>query len=326
MVEAVARLTDYGQNAPRYGDDDDSRAVQFQALGAHRTNWLCQVGHNLLGANIPLPRGGNILPVVLLGATTPVLAAWPELEMSLAIADAGLYRLTSHRDTPQEIFVLADAGPHGFGANATHAHADALAFTLSVGGRPVLVDPGTFEYFGPDNWRRYFRGTRAHNTIVVDGRDQSEQDGPFGWKHQARATVHRWVVAADGATLTASHDGYARQGVTHARRWELRDRTLTIVDELDGRKTHDIELRFHCAPECHAERMLNSTVQVTREGARVWLKLPESLTIALVRGADEAGWYSPSYGVKQETFTVVARGQLKLPVALTTTIEIEPVR
>ena len=47
---------------------------------------------------------------------------------------------------------------------AAHGHADALSFTLSVGGREFLIDPGTYAYHTQERWRQYFRGTAAHNT------------------------------------------------------------------------------------------------------------------------------------------------------------------
>src|SRR5262249_54720794 len=59
-----------------------------------------------------------------------------------------------------------------------HAHADALSFQLWWRGRPVVVDPGTFTYEpGPE--RDWFRGTRAHSTVCVDGRDQFRLWGAF---------------------------------------------------------------------------------------------------------------------------------------------------
>ena len=69
--------------------------------------------------------------------------------------------------------MVADAGALGYRAAATHGHADALSFTFSVGGREFLVDPGTYAYYTQQAWRRYFRGTAAHNALRIDGLDQS---------------------------------------------------------------------------------------------------------------------------------------------------------
>ena len=37
-----------------------------------------------------------------------------------------------------------------------------------------MLDPGRYTYAeGDPNWRHWFRGTAAHNTVTVDGRDQT---------------------------------------------------------------------------------------------------------------------------------------------------------
>ncbi len=41
--------------------------------------------------------------------------------------------------------LVFDAGRHGF-LNGGHAHADALSVVLAIGGRPLLIDPGTATY------------------------------------------------------------------------------------------------------------------------------------------------------------------------------------
>ena len=65
-----------------------------------------------------------------------------------------------------------------------HGHADALSITLSVGGKETLVDPGTYRYNGEPEFRKYFKGTRAHNTVTIDGLDQAVQEtGLFGAGH-----------------------------------------------------------------------------------------------------------------------------------------------
>ena len=94
--------------------------------------------------------------------------------------------------------MVADAGPLGYQTIAAHGHADALAFTLSVGGLEFLVDPGTYAFHAHGAWRQYFRGTAAHNTLRVDGKDQSESGGDFMWLKKARAAC----------TLYSSSDGY----------------------------------------------------------------------------------------------------------------------
>jgi uncharacterized heparinase superfamily protein len=76
-------------------------------------------------------------------------------------------------------YLLFDCGPHGF-ANGGHAHADALAINVASNGRTLLVDPGTFSYTGSDEARNWFRSSRAHNTLTLDGESSSV---PAGLSH-----------------------------------------------------------------------------------------------------------------------------------------------
>ncbi|MFO7614448.1 MAG: alginate lyase family protein, partial [Bacteroidales bacterium] len=73
------------------------------------------------------------------------------------------------------VFTL-DHGPLGMPPLYNHGHADALSITLSKNGRPMLVDPGTYRYNGVPQWRKYFKGTRAHNTVTIDDQDQAVQE------------------------------------------------------------------------------------------------------------------------------------------------------
>ena len=109
----------------------------------------------------------------------------------LQFSESGYYLMGSAFDTPDEVRLLVDAGPLGYLSIAAHGHADALSFVLNVGDREILVDPGTYAYHTDPAWRRYFRSTRAHNTVGVDEQDQSVQAGNFMWTDHAQRALHR---------------------------------------------------------------------------------------------------------------------------------------
>ena len=71
----------------------------------------------------------------------------------------------------RERFLIFDCGPLGDGG---HGHYDLLSVEAHGDGRPLVVDPGRGTYSEePPNLRRWFRGTAAHNTVCVDGLDQT---------------------------------------------------------------------------------------------------------------------------------------------------------
>ena len=103
---------------------------------------------------------------------------------------AGPLRRRGHDDPARsggEIWCRCDGGPHGFLSIAAHAHADALSVEVRHDGVDVLADPGTYCYHGQPEWRQYFRSTLGHNTLQLDGGDQSVSGGPFLWTRHARS-------------------------------------------------------------------------------------------------------------------------------------------
>lgn len=322
MLEVMPQLTDCGGNLPRYGDSDDGMAVQLQALGARRDAWLYRLGAELLGADTPVFDGG-VLPALLVCGQAATAKSTAAPAQSVALEDAGLYVLALQRGSPREIFVLADAGPHGYLSLAAHGHADALSFTLAAAGVAIFVDPGTFVYHADERWRQFFRGTAAHNTVTVDGADQSTAAGPFLWTQHAVTTVHAWTASDAGAKLVASHDGYARLGVRHQRTFELRENVLTLTDVLDGAGTHEVRWAFHLAPECSAKKTSENQILIRRAGVTVRLTVPDGLKATIVRGGERAGWYSSGFGSKQETDSILAEYRGGLHTGWRTTIEVE---
>jgi hypothetical protein len=321
MLEIMPQLMDSGGNLPRFGDGDEGMAVQLQAPTERCDGWLYRVGRALVGAKVPTLKGGA-LAAAILGFDSVPKAEWMPERDSVGFEDAGIYVLTFDRATPREVFVLADAGPHGYLSTAAHAHADALSFTVSVGGEPILIDPGTFDYLMDEHWRSYFRSTRAHNTLVVDDLDQSTQAGLFLWAQKARTTVHSWKVTDSGAHLVASHDGYAGVGVIHQRSLELHGDVVTVLDTLRGSGEHRVMLCFHTAPECRVERLAPTVLMISRDGVQVRLTVSGDLAVEIVRGGQNAGWYSSGYGLKQETFSIFAHMRGPVPASFKTVLEI----
>ncbi len=247
-------------------------------------------------------------------------ASRAQLPVRRSFPRAGYYVLGDALETPREVRIIADAGALGYLSIAAHGHADALAFTLTVGGRPFLVDPGTFAYHTERPWRRYFRGTAAHNTVVVDGEDQSVFAGPFLWLQHAPATVEEFICSPGPQVLVAHHHGYRRLAdpVTHRRAWryDAASATLEIADELLCAGEHTAEIFWHFAPECQVA-CANGRVTAERDGLRVELEPPDSLSVTLVRGrtaeggARPLGWVSSGFDLKTPATTAVFAGRIR---------------
>lgn len=123
-----------------------------------------------------------------------------------------------------------------------HAHAGALSFLLYVNEKPFLVDTGTSTYQN-NKIRALERSTSAHNTVQVGDFNQSEMWASFRVGRRARTII----LSESEHEITASHDGYKRQGVIHKRTFIAENQSIVITDEIIGvsKHPHKAQLHFH---------------------------------------------------------------------------------
>lgn len=335
MIEFIASLTDVGGHVPMIGDADDgfvvrlspdSRFNPFQSLVAtgallfnrpdfavkarsldDKTRWL-------LGADSDAHFDG-----LLRGAE-------PRFTPTRAFPHAGYYLLGDRLETPQEIRMLVDAGSLGYLSLAAHGHADALGLLLNVGGHEILIDPGTYAYHTEPEWRRYFRGTSAHNCVVIDGRDQSQQGGNFMWSRHAQTRCREFAPDGELQRFAGEHDGYQRLGdsVVHRRAVQFRasDGVFEIQDTLRCDHTHRVSRRWHFAEDLIPEPM-NGGYVVEKDGVTITIAALEPLENSrLIRGgtAADGGWVSRAFGRRQPCSTLEWNSLITGPTVLRTRI------
>ncbi|MBP5920617.1 heparinase II/III family protein [Streptomyces scabiei] len=320
MTDALAAVVDNRLRPPRQGDADDGHGLIVDGAGTDRWASLLATGDAVFGRLDwwPAVTGTDV--------RTPLLAAlvkpYPENGTELSVtrpasrptrfADAGMTILRG----PREIWVRCDGGPHGFLSIAAHAHADALSLEVRHDGVDVFADPGTYCYHGQPEWRRYFRSTLGHNTLELDGTDQSVSGGPFLWTRQARSRVLVSDPSGEGtARWCAEHDGYAPS--VHRRRVELTaaSRELRVVDEIHGRHSprRAVRLAFHLGPAIAADLVGHrAELTWTRDGEdrSAVLDLPGQLAWSAHRGESDPplGWYSAGFGRKEPSTTLIGTG------------------
>ncbi|WP_211330276.1 heparinase II/III family protein [Prauserella muralis] len=321
MTDALAAIVDNQVRPPRQGDADDGHGLVLDGEGTDRWASLLATGGVLFGRldwwpDTTAAGSGDVRTLLLAELIRPKrLPVTRPARRRAHLADAGL---TILRDASGEIWCRCDGGPHGFLSIAAHAHADALSVEVRHDGVDVLADPGTYCYHGEPRWRAYFRSTRGHNTLELDGEDQSTSGGPFLWTRHARSRVLVAHARPDGVSRwRADHDGYSRRGrpVTHRRSADLDGPAgeLRLLDEVLSPQRHACVLSFHLGPSITAELDGHrALLRWTRDGQdRVaLLTLPDTLAWSAHRGEQNPplGWYSPSFGVREPATTLAGAG------------------
>jgi len=198
--------------------------------------------------------------------------------------------------------LIFDHGPLGMPPLYNHGHADALSLWLIRENQVLLGDSGTYRYNGASTERAYFKGTRAHNTVCIDGLDQASQVTSFIWSNPYQIHDVTQSRYSGGILLSASHDGYDRlqQPVRHNRQIFWDQSNFIISDSFSGMGKHSFELNFHVDP--HAEIVYeDGWWRVERENATVSIRTMIGDTFRMIRGQTTPllGWHSPAYGEKE---------------------------
>lgn len=339
MLDYVASIMDAGGHVPNFGDADDAVIARLDpAADFDAYKSLLAAGAVLFDSPALKHKSGVLDDKArwLLGDDAArrfekLQSSAANLPVRRSFEAAGYYILGDRFETSSEVRIVADAGPLGYLSIAAHGHADALSFTLSAGGRELLLDPGTFAYHTQKRWRDYFRGTAAHNTVRVDGQDQSVSGGNFLWRTHANARVLGFRDEEHHQRLVAEHDGYTRYADAVRHRRELRfersaagEATLTVIDDLLCQDAHEVELCWHFAEHCEVERS-DSTVIARNGASQLTMQLPPKTRSELHRGSEAPpfGWISRSFDTRVPSPSVIARCAIKGNTQLVTVMKIE---
>ena len=204
----------------------------------------------------------------------------------------GYARLSAGRTS-----VIIDAAAPPAKAASNNGHASTLAFELTSGRRPLIVNCGSGASFGPE-WRRAGRATPSHSVLCLDGYSSGRLAEPArGTGYEALINGPKDVPVelapiADGVRFQGGHDGYvSSHGLTHARTLELtldgrglagEDMVLALDDAakrqfdraMDAANLGGIgfDIRFHLHPEVDASVDLGgAAISMALKSGEIWL-------------------------------------------------------
>jgi hypothetical protein len=326
MLRFLSAISNRAGDLPMFGDGDSGQALWLPETTAQRVQNLIHLGEIDRGSTDTSDLRSTLL---LWGQGPHELPAAPmpqQTKKMESFSNGGYYILASHRGGENELLVVFDAGALGFPPLNAHGHADALSFWLSYGGQEFLIDPGTFCYYSSPQWRSYFRGTSAHNTLRIDRQDQSVSGGLFLWETVANSQAANIRENEEFVEVEGCHDGYQRleDPVSHRRSVRLlqKSQSLVITDNVGCCKKHKVELFFHFAKNCEIRQAGANSFEISNCNKRLILKIDSELKVELYHGSENpiSGWVSPHFGVRHPTFTLVACGEAMGPTKFVTEI------
>ena len=335
LMEFLASVMDCAGNVQMIGDADDALMVRL----SQETYWSNY--RSMLATGAVLFKRGDLAVKAcrfddksrwLIGDAAAKVFATLSLPISekprMNFSEGGYYLLGARFGAADEVRALVDCGPLGYLSIAAHGHADALSLVLSAGGHELLIDPGTYAYHTQKKWRNYFRGTGAHNTVRVDGVDQSKIGGNFLWLRKANSHCDLIETTGEYQQFSGWHDGYHRlqDPVTHQRNIEFSaiKNSFNVIDLLRCQGHHSVELSWHFAENCSVT-CDGTNVNVTIGSVRLAMYMSSAALKPVLHHGEEVpplGWISRAFDVKSPTTTVVWSGAIQGNTSLGTTINI----
>jgi hypothetical protein len=215
---------------------------------------------------------------------------------------------------------------------AWHTHADNLNLLYSAAGKDWLVDRGTYTYNGPWEWRTHFRGTSAHNAVLVDGYGQALAHRAFRWLRQPKQVLDRHHTGERVGYVAGTTTGrrHLRSPVRHTRSVLIVHGTyIVVLDELEARGRHNYQLLFQIAPRHEVVIAAQGLVRTNDPtGPNFLLRTIGSgetePRVALGETEPIQGWHSREYGHKEPAPTVVCSAEAAETMTFLTVLCVVP--
>lgn len=332
----LAAVTDCVGSVPKYGDADDGEVWhlgggdQFDSYRAMLSIGSALFTHRALHAKVAGLGAGADIELPWLRLPERRTSVPPDEALPTLFAVGGYCLLGLRLHSQDELRVFMDCGPLGFNRVGGHEHADALSVMLSCAGEPLLVDAGTYCYNAAPAMRHFFRGTHAHNTLVVDDQDQSVYGASFLWLQDLKTTIEEFN-SDGGGMIHAHHNGYLRlpDPVRHHRRVQVCDDYSVLVEDwLDCAATHEVSLLWHCAAGTRLSHEADErTWQLESDRHLVKFRLAGPKLIAETVIGQESppqGWVSNAFYAKEAAPVLRVNARMGKGEVLRTHISVMP--
>jgi len=208
--------------------------------------------------------------------STPIVAEFTE-DICKLYPDSKIFAHKRKRDS-----LLVDCGNATPSYQPGHAHAGIGSFEWVLNGERLVVDTGVFDYSNTEK-RKHARSSRAHNTVIINGSEQSECWDNFRLARRALVFGHQIAGTAENFNLSfiVKSPLYPRQ-LKIKRTFSFRSPSIwTIVDEILHDGMSDYESRLHIA---HSHRV------VIKDNYAQIIRRKDNAHVATVQKSANLGW------------------------------------
>ena len=200
-----------------------------------------------------------------------------------------------------------------------HTHCDALSFELSVGGEPVFVNAGVYEYQSGSR-RNYCRSVKSHNTAQVNNHEQHELWGDFrvGRRAHVDNVEYAYGEAKRCASANLVNAFYESGKLIHRRSISESEGVWEIKDSVLGEGLHNISVKLRVSPAFELRINGNNVVVSSKERATYITVESSTHEISI-----EKGFYFPEFGREEVIDEIVFRELRPLPFESCITFKVE---
>ena len=236
----------FGDSTERRGEPTDMRIAFAQTLGELKRNpyaiWYAKESRKGRPAKLDIDPTLAWYRLRTKRSGTRIRAKSPRnLPQARAFRDAGIVTMhTNVTDTPNNLMVAFRSSPYG---SASHMHACQNGFNILYGGERLIRNTGYYIAASDPHCQQWYRMTRGHNSVLIDGKGQTRGGEGFGWI--ARYLHGRKISYCLGDASNA----YGDAGLIRFKRhfMLLRPNTILIYDDLAADHPADWGWLIHSA-------------------------------------------------------------------------------
>ncbi len=301
-VDFLYHMVDpYTGRVPNYGHNDGSCVLPLDNCDYADFRPVLQAGYYLFTGTRVFPEGPWDEDLWwLFGEKAGTAPHRPRPQKNLAAQTGGYYTLHAGRSM---LFFRCGGYRH-----RPH-QADMLHVDIRWKGVNIALDPGTFSYHAPAPWHNALTGTRWHNTVNVDGRDQMERVGTFLFLPWIRARVagHRQTPVISYRLVLKSW-ARLKPRVRHERMIvQLPGEAWVVLDRLECRSRRKYVLHWLLQEVLYRQHKNILTLQTVSGPYFIGLAAPgenPQLTHCRADADSPRGWWSPNYNVKKPALSI----------------------